>query len=548
MSDQAPRRPLPELRNAGAEFWRAAALGKLRLPRCDICARAFWHPRPRCPHCGSAKVSWIDAAGFGSIHTFTVVRQSTDPYFKTRVPYAVAMVELDEGVRLMTEIVATPLDQLRVGAGVRVQFEPAGDGLAIPVFSVIDEATARSAQRQRPATDFRPLQPAPSAPGTPASASRLSGEAAIVGAATAGIGWDTTLSVAEMMAEAVHCALADAGLGLRDVDGVFAVTPYFWMPSATLADQLGIQPKVTDSTNIGGASVVAHVGHALRAIASGACEVAVIAYASTQRSDAGKLVTGADILPSEKPYGALFPISGYAMLMQRHMHEFGTSREQLARVAVSASQWASLNPDALKRELLTVDEVLASPLISDPLRKLDICLVTNGGGAIVITSRERARGLARPPVTVLGTGESHSHCYVSHLRSFTSTAAVESSRAAYEMAGLGPRDIDVAQIYDAFTIKVILGLEDLGFCAKGEGGRVVDAGIGPGSKLPVNTTGGGLRYCHPGMFGIFLLVEAVRQLRGECGARQVSGARRALVHGFGGVVAGNATVILGRDA
>jgi acetyl-CoA acetyltransferase len=367
---------------------------------------------------------------------------------------------------------------------------------------------------------------------------------AVAGAATAGIGWESRQSVAEIMADAAHAALADAGLSVRDVDGLFAVTPYYWMPSVTLADQLGIQPKVTDSTNIGGASVVAHVGHAVRAIVSGQCEVAVIAYASTQRTDAGKLVTGADILPYERPYGALFPISGYAMVTQRHMHEYGTTREQLAKVTVAASQWASLNPDALKPEPLSVSDVLGSPLVSDPLRKLDICLVTDGGGAIVLTTRERAKKSAKRAVDVLGTGESHDHCYVTNMPSFTETAAVQSGRAAYEMAGLGPKDIDVVQIYDAFTIMVVLGLEDLGFCRKGEAGAMIDSGIGPGSKLPVNTTGGGLRYCHPGMFGIFLLVEGVRQLRGECGKRQVENARTALAHGFGGVLAGNATVIL----
>ena len=373
----------------------------------------------------------------------------------------------------------------------------------------------------------------------------LSGQVAVVGAATAGIGWETGNSVSEIMADAVVKALDDAGLSVRDVDGVFAVTPYYWMPSATLADQLGIQPKVTDSTNIGGASVVAHVGHAVRAIVSGQCEVAVIAYASTQRSDGGKLVTLADILPCERPYGALFPISGYAMVMQRHMHEYATTREQLAKVVVSASQWASLNPEALKREPVSVEEVLASPLVSDPMRKLDICLVTNGGGAIVLASGDRAKKLKQPAISVLGAGESHSHCYVSNMRSFTATAGAESGAAAYEMASLGPEDMDVVQIYDAFTIMVLLGLEDLGFCPKGEGGRMIEQGIGPGSRLPVNTSGGGLRYCHPGMFGIFLLVEAVRQLRGVCGERQVAKARHALVHGFGGVLAGNATVILG---
>jgi len=375
----------------------------------------------------------------------------------------------------------------------------------------------------------------------------LSGQAAIVGAGTAAIGWETNQSVAEIMADAAHLALADAGLNMRDVDGLFAVTPYFWMPSVTLADQLGIQPRVTDSTNIGGASVVAHVGHAVRAIALGQCEVALIAYASTQRSDTGKLVTGADLLPYERPYGPLFPISGYAMVAQRHMHEFGTTRGQLAKVAVAASQWAALNPEALKPEPVSVDDVLASPLVSDPLRKLDICLVTNGGGAIVVTTRDRARKLSKPPIIVLGTGESHDHCYVSSMPSFTSSAAVVTGAAAFDMAGLGPADMDMAQIYDAFTIMVLLGLEDLGFCRKGEGGRMIDAGIGPGAGFPVNTSGGGLRYCHPGMFGIFLLVEAVRQLRNECGRRQVANARHALVHGFGGVLAGNATVILGRD-
>ena len=378
------------------------------------------------------------------------------------------------------------------------------------------------------------------------STSALSAQVAIVGAATAGIGWESRQNVAEIMAEAAHRALADAGLSVRDVDGLFAVTPYYWMPSVTLADQLGIQPKVTDSTNIGGASVVAHVGHAVRAIVSGQCEVAVIAYASTQRSDAGKLVTGADILPYERPYGPLFPISGYAMVTQRHMHECGTTREQLAKVTVAASEWAALNPEALKREPVTVADVLASPLVSDPLRKLDICLVTDGGGAIVLTAADRAKKSGRRAVNVLGTGESHSHCYMTNMRSFIETAGVQSGRAAFEMAGLGPKDIDVVQIYDAFTIMVVLGLEDLGFCRKGEGGAMVERGIGPGSKLPVNTTGGGLRYCHPGMFGIFLLVEAVRQLRYECGKRQVANARTALAHGFGGVLAGNATVVLGR--
>ena len=376
------------------------------------------------------------------------------------------------------------------------------------------------------------------------NAAALSGRIAIVGAATAGIGWTTRHTAAELMAQATHDALADAKLRLRDVDALFAVTPYHWMPSLALADELGIRPRYTDSTNLGGASVVAHVGHAMRAIATGGADVAVIAYASTQRSDAGRLVTRAEVPGYERPYGALFPISGYAMVAQRHMHEYGTTRAQLAEVAVAASRWATLNPRALRREPLTVDEVIASPLVSDPLRKLDCCLVSDGGGAIVVTASDRC---TRSPVAVLGVGESASHCYASSMRSFTGTDAVESSRAAYEMAGIGPKDIDVVQIYDAFTISVVVGLEDTGFCPKGDGGGLVERGIGPGGALAVNTSGGGLRYCHPGMFGIFLLIEAVRQLRGEAGERQVANARRALVHGYGGIFAGNATVVLGRD-
>jgi len=375
--------------------------------------------------------------------------------------------------------------------------------------------------------------------------SKLSGEAAVVGVSEAEIGWNTKLSVAEIMSLAAHRAVEDAGLSIRDIDGVFAVTPYFWMSSVTLAEQLGIQPRYTDSTNLGGCSFVSHLGHALSALATGRCEVALIAYASTQRSDGGKLVTGADNLPYEVPYGFQHPISAYAMAAQRHMYEFGTTREQLARVTVTASRWAALNPVALKQEHVSVEEVCQSPLISDPLRKLDCCLITNGGGAVIVTTKERARKLGRKPVQVLGVGESHSHRYCAAMRSFTTTAAVASGKDAYEMAGLGPNDIDVVQIYDAFTINVILGLEDLGFCKKGEGGLLVDKGIGPGSKLPVNTSGGGLRYCHPGMFGIYLIIEAVRQLRQEAGARQVNKPRHALIHGIGGVLSGHATAILG---
>jgi acetyl-CoA acetyltransferase len=231
------------------------------------------------------------------------------------------------------------------------------------------------------------------------------------------------------------------------------------------------------------------------------------------------------------------------------MHEFGTTREQLAAVAVAAREWALLNPVAWEKTPLTIGQVLGSRLISYPLTVRDSCLVTDGGGAIILTSASRAAALRRKPVYVLGTGEFLSHLTISNMPNLTVTGAVRSGENAYHMAGLKPSEIDVVEVYDAFTIATILFLEDLGFCPKGEGGRfVVECGIRPGGNLPVNTNGGGLSYCHPGQYGLLLLIEATRQLRGECGARQVSGCETAIAHGNGGVMSSESTVILGSAA
>src|SRR4029077_19880005 len=233
----------------------------------------------------------------------------------------------------------------------------------------------------------------------------------------------------------------------------------------------------------------------------------------------------------------------------RHMHEFGTTREQLAAVAVAARDWALLNPVAWEKKPLTAAEVLSARMISYPFTVRDCCLVTDGGGAVIMTSAERARSLKQPPVYVLGCGQAITHASISSMPDLTVTGALQSGRAAYAMAGLGPEDIDVVELYDAFTINTILFLEDLGFCPKGEGGRFVEGGrIAPGGVLPVNTNGGGLSYCHPGMYGLFLLIEAVRQLRGECGGRQVEGAKTAIAHGNGGVLSSQSSIILGTQA
>jgi acetyl-CoA acetyltransferase len=280
----------------------------------------------------------------------------------------------------------------------------------------------------------------------------------------------------------------------------------------------------------------------------GLCDVALVVYAGLPRSSRGgigALVTGPRA-EWELPYGILLPTGAYALAASRHMAQYGTRAEHLAQIAVSTREWAALNPRARLQKPLTLDEAMSSPVIASPLRKIDCCLVTDGAGAIVMTSAERARDLRRPPIYVLGAATSHSHSSIMQMPDLTETCGVESGSRAFAMAGIQPADVDVAELYDSFTITVLLALEDLGFCKKGEGGEFVASGaLDPGGALPAQTSGGGLCYTHPGMFGIFLLVEAVRQLRGECGPRQVEGARVAVAHGCGGVLSATSTVVLG---
>ena len=297
---------------------------------------------------------------------------------------------------------------------------------------------------------------------------------------------------------------------------------------------------------MGGSSFVSHLFHAASAVEAGLCEVALIAYGSTQRSASGRLVSGSETLTYEAPYRPRYPVSAYALAASRHMHEYGTTREQRAEVAVAAREWAELNPKAFVRDDLSVEYVLRSRMVSSPLSVLDCCLVTDGGGAALVTSAERARSLRKPPVYLLGAGEAHWHRNISQMPDLTMSAAAESGPQAYQMASLGPKDMDVVMLYDAFTINTVLFLEDLGFCEKGEGGPFVSGGkISPGGELAVNTNGGGLSYNHPAMYGLLLFVEAVRQLRGECGERQVADA--ALVHGSGGVLSSQVTAVLGSE-
>jgi acetyl-CoA acetyltransferase len=376
------------------------------------------------------------------------------------------------------------------------------------------------------------------------------GAAAVVGAAESDLGHVADgFNVIDLMAQGIARAAEDAGLKIRDIDGLICATTQARTSGLSLSEYLGISPRFVDTTILGGSSFMFHVAHAVAALQLGLCEVAAIAYGSTQRSVGRRQASVREVNPYETPYRPFLPSTAYALAASRHMHEFGTTREQMAEVAVAARQWALLNPAAWEKKPLTIPEVLSARMVSYPFTVRDICLVTDGGGAIILTTPERAKDLKKPPAYVLGCGQAITHANISSMPDLTVSGALESGRQAFAMAGLKPSDIDVVELYDAFTINTILFLEDLGFCPKGEGGRFVEGGrIAPGGALPVNTNGGGLSYCHPGMYGLFLLIEAVRQLRGESAARQVPNAQTAVAHGNGGVLSSQSTIILGTAA
>lgn len=376
------------------------------------------------------------------------------------------------------------------------------------------------------------------------------GSAAIVGVAESDLGAVAKeMSPIDLMAQGIQRALADCGLHLRDVDGLICATTQSRTSGLALSEYLGISPAFIDTTILGGSSFMFHVAHAQAALQLGLCKVAVITYGSTQRTVGRRHASVREYNPYETPFRPFLPATAYALAASRHMHQYGTTREQLAAVAVAAREWALLNPAAWEKKPLTIDEVLSARMVSYPLTVRDCCLITDGGGAVIMTTAERARSLKQSPVYVLGCGQAITHANISSMPDLTATGALQSGRAAYEMARLSPGDIDVVELYDAFTINTILFLEDLGFCPKGEGGRFVcDGRIAPGGGLPVNTNGGGLSYCHPGMYGLFLLIEAARQLRRECGPRQIADCETAIAHGNGGVLSSQSTVILGTAA
>jgi acetyl-CoA acetyltransferase len=375
---------------------------------------------------------------------------------------------------------------------------------------------------------------------TPASA-------AIVGAATFGIGKCPGISAVDMAAKAAFLALEDAGIALSQVDALYTSAPYEALGGMELAEYLGITPKVTDCNRTGGSAFEVYVQQAAIALEAGLIDCALIAYGSNPASNPPPSIGMTRQSPWEAPYRPLAPLSSYALAASRHMHLYGTTREQLAEVAVAARGWARLNPEAAVRDPLTIADVLGARVVSDPLTVRDCCLFNDGAAAVVMVRADRARDCAKRPVAVLGAAHAVTHREISSMPDLTVTGAAISGPQAFAQAGLAPADVDVVMLYDAFTITPILFLEDLGFCRKGEGGPFVSGGhIAPGGGLAVNTNGGGLSCVHPGMYGLFLLVEAVRQLRGEAGERQVADARIALAHGNGGVLSSEATVILAR--
>ena len=385
----------------------------------------------------------------------------------------------------------------------------------------------------------------------------LRGKVAIVGVADTEVGVLPGRTPMELGVEAALAAIADAGLEKNDVDGLVTCNamaqPMMYHAEAT-AEYLQIFPRYCIAAGAGGGTTFSIIHHAASAIATGMADVVVVAMADAMRSgltrDQAMLVQASTGHPEfEQPYGPTVP-AYYALIAQAHMAEFGTTQEQFASIAVACRAHAARNPAAQMRDLISVEDVLESRMIADPLHLLDCSLVSDGGSAIVLTSSERAADMKQTPIYLLGAGEGHSHEHISAARNLTTSAAKEAGQRAFEMSGLCPTDMDFAQLYDCFTPTVLVELEDLGFCEKGEGGAFVESGaLLPGGSLPVNTHGGLLSHSHPGNPGsMFALTEAVWQLRGDASGRQVADSKNALVHAQGGIMSSHTALVLGTEA
>jgi acetyl-CoA acetyltransferase len=376
---------------------------------------------------------------------------------------------------------------------------------------------------------------------------------AIVGVAESDFGDTPHLSLTQMHGQAAQRAIADAGVAKASIDGLFTVGGAGQLFAIEMAEYLGLQPRYIDSTSVGGSAWETFIEHAFLALDAGKCDTALLVYGATPRADLRAKLRSAEMALAprgpqqfEVPFGPTVA-SRYGQIATRHMHDYGTTSEQLAEVAVAMRRNALRNPKAFMKKPIGIEDVLSSKMIASPLHMLDCCLRTDGGGAVIVTRADRARDCAKPPVWVIGSGGAASHVSMAQMSSLTESPAKRAAEIAFGEAGVTASDVDVLQCYDSFTITVLLTLEALGFCKLGEAGPFVEGGrLAWDGALPTNTDGGGLSSNHPGMRGIFLLIEAVRQLRGEATA-QVPDARIAVCNGTGGFLSHCGTVVLARD-
>ena len=542
-------RPTPET----AFFWDGCARGELLIQHCVTCDAPWFPPQRFCPRCLGDDIETRVMTGRGRLVSYVVHHRDAPGY---TAPYVIALVELDEGPRLLTNLVDCAPDPGSLPVGLPVTFRPtpvvSADGrhtATLPLFAPADESTDALPPRVGPSRFSVADTPEPTAVPTPARQRRQ--HVVIVGAAeTTELGLIPDLTPVELHLDAARNALADAGIGPAEIDGVAAagVSPL------EVAFGLGITPGWVDATMVGGSSFMLHVRHALAAIEAGLATCVLVTHGESGRSRVGGMPMGrrAPLIEQfELPYGVMGPPTMFTLPALAWMDRYGVSEEDLASVAVAQRRWAADNPRALKRDPLSVDDVLDSTMVAWPFRKLMCCLVTDGGGALVITTAERAADMAGSAVHVLGTGEAAETPMVSQMADLTSSRAfrIAGGRALAE-AGIAVGDIDHLMAYDAFVHTPCYALEALGVTGPGEGAAFVAEGNTlPGGRLPMNTNGGGLSYTHTGMYGMFALQESVRQVRGTAPAQvqppHGDGVRISVAHGVGGMFAASGTIVLG---
>jgi acetyl-CoA acetyltransferase/uncharacterized OB-fold protein len=561
VSEPLPRPVVPHPTPETAFFWEGCAAGELRLQHCRTCDRPWFPPQRRCPRCGGGDIEVRTASGRGRVASFVIAERDTPGF---TAPYVIAIVQLDEGPRLLTNLVDVDPSPDTVDVGMRVALRPTavvdsrGTTATLPLFTpdpstdetgTDDTGAPPPGAASRFSSDDRPDPTVPPA----AARRRNAAVVAIVGAAeTTDLGTIPDLTPLELHLDAAANALADAGISAADVDGVACagVSP------TEVAFGLGITPGWVDGTMVGGSSFMLHVRHATAALEAGLATCVLITHGESGRSRVGGPPMGrrAPLIEQfELPYGVAGPPTMFTLPALAWMRRYGITEEDLASVAVAQRTWAAMNPRALRRDPLTVDDVLTSAMIAWPFRRDMCCLVTDGGGAIVLTTADRAADLPGVPVWVLGSGEATETPMVSQMADLTSSRAFRiAGRRALATAGITVDDVDHLMAYDAFAHTPCYALEALGFCAPGEGAAFVAAGTtSPGGRLPMNTNGGGLSYTHTGMYGMFAIQESVRQVRGTAPAQvqpaHGGGVRISVAHGVGGMFAASGTLVLGRD-